>query len=122
MDSGGWDGSGRLLPVNCAHRGRFCRFCVLTARDTVSGGVAGLDAAAAADYLPPPSIRPLKSCWARMRALLRRTKKSDDSSESVAWTFAQILHPRFGTFVKSPRGQHGQIRPLPAPIRFWLEM
>src|SRR5580693_6516878 len=59
---------------------------VLTARDTVSERVAGLDAGAD-DYLPKPFA--LEELLARMRALLRRTK-IDDSSESVAMTFADL--------------------------------
>jgi two-component system response regulator MprA len=59
---------------------------VLTARDTVSERVAGLDAGAD-DYLPKPFA--LEELLARMRALLRRTKP-DDSVDSVAMTFSDL--------------------------------
>lgn len=59
---------------------------VLTARDSVSERVAGLDAGAD-DYLPKPFA--LEELLARMRALLRRTTL-DDSSESAALTFADL--------------------------------
>ena len=59
---------------------------VLTARDSVSERVAGLDAGAD-DYLPKPFA--LEELLARMRALLRRTTP-DDSSESAALTFADL--------------------------------
>jgi two-component system, OmpR family, response regulator MprA len=58
---------------------------VLTARDSVSERVAGLDAGAD-DYLPKPFA--LEELLARMRALLRRT--SPDDRESVAMTFADL--------------------------------
>jgi two-component system response regulator MprA len=58
---------------------------VLTARDSVSERVAGLDAGAD-DYLPKPFA--LEELLARMRALLRRT--SPDDHESVAMTFADL--------------------------------
>jgi two-component system, OmpR family, response regulator MprA len=58
---------------------------VLTARDSVSERVAGLDAGAD-DYLPKPFA--LEELLARMRALLRRTKPED--SESVALTFSDL--------------------------------
>ena len=48
---------------------------VLTARDSVSERVAGLDAGAD-DYLPKPFA--LEELLARMRALLRRTRIDDD--------------------------------------------
>ena len=51
---------------------------VLTARDSVSERVAGLDAGAD-DYLPKPFA--LEELLARMRALLRRTTP-DDGAES----------------------------------------
>lgn len=51
---------------------------VLTARDSVSERVAGLDAGAD-DYLPKPFA--LEELLARMRALLRRTKP-EDAAES----------------------------------------
>src|SRR6201993_3524397 len=57
---------------------------VLTARDTISERVAGLDAGAD-DYLPKPFA--LEELLARMRALLRRTR-IEDASESVAMTVA----------------------------------
>ncbi len=60
---------------------------VLTARDSVSERVAGLDAGAD-DYLPKPFA--LEELLARLRALLRRTRL-DDSSESVAaMTFSDL--------------------------------
>jgi two-component system response regulator MprA len=58
---------------------------VLTARDSVSERVAGLDAGAD-DYLPKPFA--LEELLARMRALLRRT--TPDDGESVAMTFADL--------------------------------
>ena len=60
---------------------------VLTARDSVSERVAGLDAGAD-DYLPKPFA--LEELLARMRALLRRTKPDDDDAESVAMTFSDL--------------------------------
>ncbi|MGO9227284.1 two-component system response regulator MprA [Mycobacterium sp.] len=59
---------------------------VLTARDSVSERVAGLDAGAD-DYLPKPFA--LEELLARMRALLRRTKP-DDAAESVAMKFSDL--------------------------------
>ena len=59
---------------------------VLTARDSVSERVAGLDAGAD-DYLPKPFA--LEELLARMRALLRRTGP-DDSAESEALTFSDL--------------------------------
>ncbi len=58
---------------------------VLTARDSVSERVAGLDAGAD-DYLPKPFA--LEELLARMRALLRRTGPGE--AESVAMTFADL--------------------------------
>ena len=58
---------------------------VLTARDSVSERVAGLDAGAD-DYLPKPFA--LEELLARMRALLRRTTPED--GESPAMTFADL--------------------------------
>jgi two-component system response regulator MprA len=59
---------------------------VLTARDSVSERVAGLDAGAD-DYLPKPFA--LEELLARMRALLRRTTV-DDQSDSGVLTFADL--------------------------------
>ncbi len=59
---------------------------VLTARDSVSERVAGLDAGAD-DYLPKPFA--LEELLARMRALLRRTSP-EDGSESAALTFSDL--------------------------------
>ncbi len=60
---------------------------VLTARDSVSERVAGLDAGAD-DYLPKPFA--LEELLARMRALLRRRTTLDDGSESPAMTFSDL--------------------------------
>jgi two-component system, OmpR family, response regulator MprA len=60
---------------------------VLTARDSVSERVAGLDAGAD-DYLPKPFA--LEELLARMRALLRRTKPDDDDGKSVAMAFSDL--------------------------------
>ncbi|OBB86243.1 DNA-binding response regulator [Mycobacterium colombiense] len=60
---------------------------VLTARDSVSERVAGLDAGAD-DYLPKPFA--LEELLARMRALLRRTKPEDQDADSVAMTFSDL--------------------------------
>ncbi|MCV7003725.1 response regulator transcription factor [Mycolicibacterium alvei] len=59
---------------------------VLTARDTTSEKVAGLDAGAD-DYLPKPFA--LEELLARMRALLRRTV-SDDGSDSQKMSFSDL--------------------------------
>jgi two-component system, OmpR family, response regulator MprA len=58
---------------------------VLTARDSVSERVAGLDAGAD-DYLPKPFA--LEELLARMRALLRRT--TPDDGDSPAMSFADL--------------------------------
>ena len=59
---------------------------VLTARDSVSERVAGLDAGAD-DYLPKPFA--LEELLARMRALLRRTT-AEEVTESGAMTFEDL--------------------------------
>ncbi|MCH9767545.1 MAG: response regulator, partial [Actinomycetia bacterium] len=59
---------------------------VLTARDSVSERVAGLDAGAD-DYLPKPFA--LEELLARMRALLRRTNP-EDGNESAAMSFTDL--------------------------------
>jgi two-component system response regulator MprA len=59
---------------------------VLTARDTVSERVSGLDAGAD-DYLPKPFA--LEELLARLRALLRRTGPEDDGDGAVM-TFADL--------------------------------
>lgn len=60
---------------------------VLTARDSVSERVAGLDAGAD-DYLPKPFA--LEELLARMRALLRRRSTPDEATESRALTFSDL--------------------------------
>lgn len=60
---------------------------VLTARDSVSERVAGLDAGAD-DYLPKPFA--LEELLARMRALLRRRTPDDDAVDAAALTFADL--------------------------------
>lgn len=62
------------------------RILVLTARDSVSERVAGLDAGAD-DYLPKPFA--LEELLARLRALLRRTGP-EESAESAMMTFADL--------------------------------
>jgi two-component system response regulator MprA len=59
---------------------------VLTARDTVSERVSGLDAGAD-DYLPKPFA--LEELLARLRALLRRTGP-EEASENVLMTFGDL--------------------------------
>ena len=59
---------------------------VLTARDSVSERVAGLDAGAD-DYLPKPFA--LEELLARLRALLRRTGP-EESGEAAIMTFADL--------------------------------
>jgi two-component system response regulator MprA len=59
---------------------------VLTARDSVSERVAGLDAGAD-DYLPKPFA--LEELLARMRALLRRTTP-EDGGDTPAMTFGDL--------------------------------
>ena len=63
---------------------------VLTARDSVSERVAGLDAGAD-DYLPKPFA--LEELFARMRALLRRTTPDDGSDI----TGDDVLRPQPGS-------------------------
>ena len=60
---------------------------VLTARDSVSERVAGLDAGAD-DYLPKPFA--LEELLARMRALLRRTTPDDGAESPPALTFSDL--------------------------------
>lgn len=60
---------------------------VLTARDSVSERVAGLDAGAD-DYLPKPFA--LEELLARMRALLRRRAAPEETAENRALTFSDL--------------------------------
>ncbi|WP_127782119.1 response regulator transcription factor [Rhodococcus sp. X156] len=60
---------------------------VLTARDTVSERVAGLDAGAD-DYLPKPFA--LEELLARLRALLRRATPSAEDPASEVLSFADL--------------------------------
>ena len=55
---------------------------VLTARDSVSERVSGLDAGAD-DYLPKPFA--LEELLARLRSLLRRTTRDEEESEAVSF-------------------------------------
>lgn len=75
---------------------------VLTARDTVSERVSGLDAGAD-DYLPKPFA--LEELLARLRALLRRTGP-EEASENALMTFGDLsLDP-------STREVHRGSRPI----------
>ncbi|MEH3134216.1 MAG: response regulator transcription factor [Mycolicibacterium neoaurum] len=60
---------------------------VLTARDSVSERVAGLDAGAD-DYLPKPFA--LEELLARMRALLRRRATPEEAADNRALTFSDL--------------------------------
>ncbi|ATL70699.1 response regulator transcription factor [Nocardia terpenica] len=60
---------------------------VLTARDSVSERVAGLDAGAD-DYLPKPFA--LEELLARLRALLRRTSADSADDDSETMNFADL--------------------------------
>ncbi|MCV7430747.1 response regulator transcription factor [Mycolicibacterium bacteremicum] len=60
---------------------------VLTARDSVSERVAGLDAGAD-DYLPKPFA--LEELLARMRALLRRRAAPEETADNRALTFSDL--------------------------------
>ncbi len=75
---------------------------VLTARDSVSERVAGLDAGAD-DYLPKPFA--LEELLARLRALLRRTGP-DEATEAVTMTFADL------TLDPATRDVHRGKRPI----------
>ena len=75
---------------------------VLTARDSVSERVAGLDAGAD-DYLPKPFA--LEELLARMRALLRRTTP-DEQSDSAIMTFSDL------TLDPVTREVHRGVRPI----------
>lgn len=74
---------------------------VLTARDSVSERVAGLDAGAD-DYLPKPFA--LEELLARLRALLRRTGPDDDSDTAIL-NFADLtLDPATREVHRGKRG------------------
>ncbi|MCU1695244.1 MAG: response regulator with CheY-like receiver domain and winged-helix DNA-binding domain [Mycobacterium sp.] len=73
---------------------------VLTARDSVSERVAGLDAGAD-DYQPKPFA--LEELLARMRALLRR-RTVDEHADSAAMTFSDLsLDPVTREVTRGPR-------------------
>lgn len=75
---------------------------VLTARDSVSERVSGLDAGAD-DYLPKPFA--LEELLARLRALLRRTGP-EESTESATMTFGDL------TLDQATREVHRGKRPI----------
>jgi two-component system response regulator MprA len=75
---------------------------VLTARDSVSERVSGLDAGAD-DYLPKPFA--LEELLARLRALLRRTGP-EESAESATMTFGDL------TLDQATREVHRGQRPI----------
>ena len=75
---------------------------VLTARDSVSERVSGLDAGAD-DYLPKPFA--LEELLARLRALLRRTGP-EDAGDGAVMTFADL------TLDPSTREVHRGNRPI----------
>ena len=75
---------------------------VLTARDSVSERVSGLDAGAD-DYLPKPFA--LEELLARLRALLRRTGP-DEPTESATMTFGDL------TLDQATREVHRGKRPI----------
>ena len=75
---------------------------VLTARDSVSERVSGLDAGAD-DYLPKPFA--LEELLARLRALLRRTGP-DEAGDGAIMTFADL------TLDPSTREVHRGTRPI----------
>jgi two-component system response regulator MprA len=75
---------------------------VLTARDSVSERVSGLDAGAD-DYLPKPFA--LEELLARLRALLRRTGP-EESAESATMTFMDL------TLDQATREVHRGQRPI----------